>query len=63
MTNSPSEGYMFVCLDCGADVYRAVSFAANDQDICATCEWIRTIEDPKVREQLRERLRKERESP
>ena len=53
MTNTPSEGYMFVCLDCGADVYRAVAQAANDQHVCGICEWLRNIEDPQEREQLR----------
>jgi hypothetical protein len=52
---------MFVCLDCGADVYRAVSQAANDQDICVTCEWIRNIEDPAEREQVRKFLHSKKE--
>ena len=49
----------FDCIDCGIHV---VAFnylaAANSQDLCFTCQWIRSIEDPEEREKLRAFLNK-----
>jgi hypothetical protein len=52
----------FICRDCGAhvdafgepDAFKP----ANDQDLCAECLWLRSIEDPVEREKLREFLRR-----
>jgi hypothetical protein len=43
----------FDCLDCGDHVVAFSAMAANDQDICAKCLWLRDIEDPYDREMLR----------
>jgi hypothetical protein len=43
----------FTCRDCGTRVYRYVAPAANDQNICVECTWLRDIEDPDEREKLR----------
>jgi hypothetical protein len=43
----------FDCADCGTHVYSYGEAAANDQDICATCQWLRDVEDPEDREMLR----------
>lgn len=47
----------FVCRDCGVDVVSFGPVHANDQDICAECLWLRSIEDPVEREKLRQFLR------
>jgi hypothetical protein len=47
---------LFVCRDCGADVY---SFPAQDPppELCSTCRWLdQYVSDPVEREQLRKRL-------
>lgn len=46
----------FDCIDCGTKVYRYAETAANDQDICVTCLWLRDIADPEEREKLRKFL-------
>jgi len=49
----------FTCRDCGTEV---TSFgdphAANEQDLCTECQWLREIEDPVEREKLRKFLEK-----
>lgn len=50
-------GHVFVCKDCGVEVTRFVLMAANDQELCLECEFLRTIEDPGEREELRRVLR------
>ena len=51
-----SEPRIFTCADCGVEVV-SVGFdtAANDNkpDLCGTCAWLRTIENPAEREQIR----------
>jgi hypothetical protein len=44
----------FTCLDCGIAVTSFVEPAANDQDICFTCQWLRSIKDPVQRELIRQ---------
>lgn len=52
-----SEPREFDCRDCGIHVVSwALHPAANDQDICAECQWLRGIEDPQQREELRKFL-------
>ena len=46
----------FTCVDCGVDVFHFGPKAANDQHVCATCAWLREIEDPADREKLKEWL-------
>lgn len=46
----------FVCTDCGTPVFSFGESAANDQDICAECQWLRSIADPIERERLRQFL-------
>jgi len=53
-----TEPREFDCIDCDAHVWRAVALATNDQDVCATCEFLRTIEDPVERDKLRALLNK-----
>jgi hypothetical protein len=48
----------FDCLDCGDHVVALGALAANDQDICAKCLWLRSIEDPDDRAMLRAFLNK-----
>lgn len=49
----------FTCTDCGTDVtFFGVEAAANEQDLCATCLWLRAVEDPVEREKLREFLQR-----
>jgi hypothetical protein len=48
----------FTCLDCGCLVASIGERAANDQDICMECQWLRDIEDPIEREQLRAWLKR-----
>lgn len=47
----------FICRDCGTNVTvfgEVDAFKpANDQDLCAECIWIRSIENPVEREKLR----------
>ena len=43
----------FDCADCGAHVVQIIPAAANDQDVCAECGWLRSVEDPQDRENLR----------
>lgn len=50
----------FICIDCGIPVYRMVETHANDEDICVECKWLRDIEDPKEREELRKFLKRDR---
>ena len=50
----------FICRDCGIHV-SAFGDAkpretANEQDLCVECLWLRSIEDPVEREQLRQFL-------
>lgn len=46
MSDAP---YEFVCRDCGEYVVSWGTIAANQQDICVTCSWLRAIEDPVAR--------------
>lgn len=43
----------FTCTDCGTPVVQFGEMHDNDQDVCATCSWIRSIDDPVEREKLR----------
>ena len=43
----------FRCVDCGAEVCSLGEPHANDQDMCATCLWLRAVEDDRERERLR----------
>jgi hypothetical protein len=42
----------FTCRDCGTRVYCYVA-AANDDDLCIECTWLRDIDDPAERDKLR----------
>lgn len=53
-----SEPREFICRDCGIHVLTYVHPAANDQDYCAECIWLRSIDDPVEREKLREFLKR-----
>ena len=54
--NAPHE---FICRDCGIHVVMfSEHMAANDQDYCAECLWLRSIDDPVEREKLREFLKR-----
>jgi len=55
MTTEPRV-YEFVCIDCEIPVTHFGWRAANDQDLCSTCSWIRSIPDPDDRERLRKFL-------
>jgi len=46
----------FVCIDCGIPVVSWGPESANDNPVCATCTWLRYIEDPVERERLRKFL-------
>lgn len=59
MTQNP-EISEFICIDCSVPVVRFGTLHANDQDLCAQCAWLRNIEDPKEREELRKFLAKVR---
>jgi hypothetical protein len=48
---------VFTCLDCGIEVHAIGVSAANDQDLCIECTWLRNIEDPAEREKLRQWLK------
>lgn len=48
----------FDCADCGARVASFGVVAANEQDICAVCLWLRDIADPVERERARRFLRR-----
>lgn len=47
---------IFNCADCGTEVHSFGFHAANDQDRCAECAWLRNIKDDKEREGLRKLL-------
>lgn len=47
----------FTCKDCGAHVVQIVPLHDNEQDICQTCSWLRSIDDPEERELLRHWLK------
>jgi hypothetical protein len=46
----------FTCVDCGIRVVQLIQSHANDQDLCAVCTFLRTIEDPKERADVRKFL-------
>lgn len=46
----------FICRDCSIPVVQIIPTHDNDQDICSTCLWLRTIEDPQERAALRDFL-------
>jgi hypothetical protein len=46
----------FECIDCGVTVVAFGPPTANDDSVCATCAWLRGIDDPVEREKLREFL-------
>jgi hypothetical protein len=48
----------FTCKDCGDDVFSFGVIHANDEDVCMTCKWLRSIEDPQDRANLAAFLRK-----
>lgn len=50
LTHEPHE---FVCDDCGANVISWLPAYDNDQTVCATCSWIRTIPSPDERAKIR----------
>lgn len=43
----------FDCRDCGDHVVSFTEPAANEQNICAKCLWLREVEDPEDRAMLR----------
>ena len=43
-------------MDCGVPVVSWGPESANDNPVCATCTWLRYIEDPVERERLRKFL-------
>ena len=47
----------FVCRDCGIPTVVIIPTYDNDQELCATCTWIRTIDDPQQRAELRHFLK------
>lgn len=51
-----SATHEFDCIDCGTHVLSFGPEHANDENICAECMWLRSIEDPIEREQLRKFL-------
>ena len=55
MIEPPRE---FDCIDCGIHVLQFMPHQANDQNLCAECTWLRSVEDPVEREKLREFLAK-----
>lgn len=56
-----TEPRAFTCQDCGDLVYSFGTMDhANDNPVCATCTWIRSIPDPVDRARLREFLAKPR---
>jgi hypothetical protein len=55
----PAALHRFECADCGATVWRAVRPAANDESVCLTCNFLRSIADPVEREAIRRRLQGE----
>jgi hypothetical protein len=57
MADLPRE---FECMDCGVLVVSLGELAANDQDCCAECTWLRSVEDPAEREKLRTFLHERR---
>jgi hypothetical protein len=48
-----TEPREFICKDCETQVLAFATPHANDQDICAQCQWLRSVADPKERERLR----------
>lgn len=56
MNTSDQEPREYDCRDCGVHVFQYLASAANDQEICATCLWLREIDDPEEREALRKLL-------
>lgn len=50
----------FVCMDCGVEArfVGADDSVANDniQDLCGTCAWLRTVDDPVERARIRAQL-------
>jgi hypothetical protein len=50
---SPRAPREFICADCGSPVVVIVPVHDNDQDVCSTCSWLRSIEDPEERAHLR----------
>jgi hypothetical protein len=49
----------FTCIDCGTRVFAIGYHHANDDPVCATCSWLRAIEDPDEREKLRKFLNRD----
>lgn len=56
-----AEPREFICQDCGTPVVIFAQMHANDVDVCLTCLWLRAIEDPVEREQLRKFLQGDRD--
>jgi hypothetical protein len=50
----------FDCVDCGGHIF---SFSGRkdpvEPNLCATCDWLRTVKDPIERAKLRQLLRKD----
>jgi hypothetical protein len=40
----------FTCVDCGITVIVMVQSAANDQDVCIGCSWLRNLDNDEERE-------------
>lgn len=57
--NAIDNGEVFECIDCGIEVWRPIKTAANDEHLCLECSWLRGIEDPVAREEMRVLLNKE----
>jgi hypothetical protein len=56
MSDQPRE---FDCIDCGMHVVSWGPMVANDQDLCVTCAWLRTVADETERRRLRTFLKRE----
>lgn len=53
MAGDPDGVREFDCIDCGVHTISIGFVPANDEPICATCKWLREIEDPVEREKLK----------
>jgi len=53
----------FVCLDCGLDIVSFGESTANDNPVCGTCSWIRSLPNEADRERLRTFLNRHHAAP
>jgi len=54
-------GVRFFCRECGYDVWRALPFGDEEDELCFECKYILSIPDPRAREEIRAHLRKARD--